>query len=247
MTLKRYSVAAALALVGFLLISNAAYTALTNLFGYDDVLREPVGVVLSRFQAGGPMLILAWAGFAWSALVFIAAAVLVAKALEVEHGQTVWIATAVGAASGLVQATGLLRWVFVVPGLASAYTDPAATAVDRAAVAHIYNALNQYGGVALGEHLGQVLLVAWSAGVLAACWRAGGLLRWTSLPGLASLPLWLIGQTELLATVMPGVPVVEVTPLAFMIWMVWLLALAVALLIPATETRAASVRKTATN
>jgi hypothetical protein len=229
---NRYGAAAAVALIAFLIVSNVAYVGLINLFGYDDVLREPVDVVLARFQAGGPALILAWAGFAWSALIFIVAAVLVAKALKVEHGQTVWMATVAGAASGLVQATGLLRWVFVVPSLAAAYAAPASTPADRAAIAQIYNALNQYGGVALGEHLGQLLLVAWSAGVLAACWRAGGLLRWTSIPGLACLPLWLIGQTELFATVMPATPVIEVTPLAFMVWMVWLLALAIALVAP---------------
>lgn len=229
---NRYGAAAAFALIVFLLVSNIAYVGLINLFGYDDVLREPVDVVLARFQAGGPALILAWAGFAWSALIFIAAAVLVAKALKVEHGQTVWIATVAGAASGLVQAVGLLRWVFVVPPLAAAYAAPASTAADRAAIAQIYNALNQYGGVALGEHLGQLLLVAWSAGVLAACWRAGGLLRWTCIPGLACLPLWLIGQTELFATVVPATPVIEVTPMAFMIWMVWLLTLAIALAAP---------------
>lgn len=229
---NRYGAAAAIALITFLLVSNIAYVGLINLFGYDDVLREPVDVVLARFEAGGPALILAWAGFAWSALIFIAAAVLVAKALEVEHGQTVWIATIAGAASGLVQAVGLLRWVFVVPSLAAAYAAPASSPADRSAIAQIYNALNQYGGVALGEHLGQLLLVAWSAGVLAACWRAGGLLRWACIPGLACLPLWLIGQTELFATVMPATPVIEVTPLAFMIWMVWLLALAIALVVP---------------
>jgi len=231
MILNRYGGAAAFALIAFLLISNGAYVTLINLFGYDDVLREPVDVVLERFQAGGPRLILAWAGFAWSALLFIGASVLIAKTLEVDHGQKVWIATAAGAASGLVQAVGLLRWVFVVPSLATAYHAPSATPADQAAIAQIYNALNQYGGVALGEHLGQLLLVGWSAGVLAACWRAGGLLRWTCLPGLACLPLWLIGQTELVATVIPGTPIIEVTPLAFMIWMVWLLALAIALLL----------------
>lgn len=233
---NRYGAAAAFALVFFLLLSNVAYAALINLFGYDDILREPVDVVLARFQAGGPMLILAWAGFAWSALVFVGAAVLVAKTLKVDHGETVWIATAAGIASGLVQAAGLLRWVFVVPSLATAYQAPLATPADRAAIAQIYNALNQYGGVALGEHLGQLLLVAWSAGILAACWRTGGLLRWTCLPGLVCLPLWLIGQTELLATVIPATPVIEVTPLAFMIWMVWLVALAIALCVTPKRT-----------
>ncbi len=231
MTKISYRLGAGLVLMAFLLLANVAYASLITLFGYDDVLREPVSVVLSRFATGGPALVLAWAGFAWSTLIFVLGAGLLGKTLSEDYGQRVWLATTAGAASGLIQAVGLLRWVFVVPGLAAGYGAPGASDADRAAIAQIYNALNQYGGVALGEHLGQVLLVAWSLGIIAAFWRIGGALRWTSLLGLASVPLWILGQSELFATVIPNLQVFEVTPLAFMIWMVWILALAIALMV----------------
>ncbi|HEY8572490.1 DUF4386 domain-containing protein [Phenylobacterium sp.] len=224
-----YGLLAGSALIAFLALTNAAYSALVTMFGYDDILRQPVGTVLERFQAGGPALILAWTGFAWSALVFVLAAVFTARAFAQRHGQLVWAATAAGAASGLIQAVGLFRWVFVVPTLASAY--PHAGEAERAAIDQTYNALNQYAGVALGEHLGQVLLILWSVGILAACWRTGGLLKWTSLIGMASVPLWILGQTELFATVLPSLPVLELTPFAFMLWMTWLLALAISLIV----------------
>jgi hypothetical protein len=224
-----YGILAALSLVLFLVLANIAYGYLVANLGYDDILREPVATILQTFSAGGTGLILAWTIFAWSALVFALAAALVGKALAERHAQFVWMATAAGAASGLIQAVGLFRWVFVVPSLASAYAAADAGSADRAAVAQIFNALNQYSGVALGEHLGQILLVAWSIGIIAACWRAGGALKWTSLIGMATVPLWIVGQTELFATVIPGMPVVEATPIAFMLWMVWLLALAGAL------------------
>ena len=120
MTRPSQGLLAGAALIAFLVLTNAAYAALVAMFGYDDVLREPVGTVLERFRAGGAPLVLAWTGFAWSALVFIVAAVLVARAFAERHGQLVWLATAAGAASGLVQAVGLFRWVFVIPGLALA-------------------------------------------------------------------------------------------------------------------------------
>jgi uncharacterized protein DUF4386 len=226
---SRYGVLAGLSLVVFLIVANVAYAYLMVNFGYDDILREPVATILQTFAAGGPGLILAWAAFAWSALVFVLAACLVAIALSERHGQFVWLATAAGAASGLLQAVGLFRWVFVVPSLANAYGAADAGPAERAAVVQTFIAVNQYGGVALGEHLGQILLVAWTVGVVAACWRAGGTLKWTSLVGMATVPLWIVGQTELFATVIPQTPVMEVTPIAFMLWMVWLLALAGAL------------------
>ena len=43
------------------------------------------------------------------------------------------------------------------------------------------------------------------------------------------MPLWLIGQSEMLAPVLPGLPVVEAAPLAFMSWQLWLAALGIAL------------------
>jgi hypothetical protein len=224
-----YGPLAGLTFIAFLALTNVAYAALVTLFSYDDILREPVGAVLERFHAGGPDLVLAWAGFAWSALAFVLAAVLTARAFSQRHGQAVWVATAAGAASGLIQAVGLFRWVFVIPPMAAAWSG--ADEVERAAISQAYNAIHQYGGVALGEHLGQVLLIAWSVGIIAACWRTGGLLKWTSLIGLASIPLWILGQTELFATVIPGLQVVEATPFAFMLWMVWLLALAVGLMV----------------
>lgn len=224
---SRSGVYAALALVLFLVMANVAYGVLVATFGYDDILREPVAVILEKFAAGGAGLIMAWALFAWSALVFVFAAGLVAKALADRHRVYVGFFTVFGVASGIVQAIGLFRWVFAVPPLAAQY--PAASAAEQAAITQVFQALNQYGGVALGEHIGQLLLVAWTIGVVVACWRAGGALKWTSLLGAITIPLWLVGQTELYATVIPDAPSIEATPLAFTLWMVWLLALAGAL------------------
>lgn len=224
-----YGLLAGVSLVVFLILTNTAYAYLAANFNYDDILREPVGTILESFAAGGPALVLAWAAFAWSALVFVLSACFIGNAFAERHGQMVWIATAAGAASGIVQAVGLFRWVFVVPSLASAYTAAGAGSAERAAITQTFNAIHQYGGVALGEHLGQILLVAWSIGIIAACWRTGGALKWTSLIGMATIPLWIMGQTELFATVIPGMTVIEATPVAFMLWMVWLLALAGAL------------------
>ena len=226
---SRYGVLAGLSLVAFLVLANVAYAYLVVNFGYDDILRESVATILQTFALGGPGLVLAWAAFAWSALVFVLAACLVGMALSARHGQFAWMATAAGAASGIVQAVGLFRWVFVVPSLATAYGAADAGSAEQAAVVQTFNALNQYGGVAVGEHLGQILLVAWTVGVAAACWRTGGALKWTSLIGMATVPLWIAGQTELFATVIPQTPLIEVTPIAFMLWMAWLLALASAL------------------
>lgn len=58
-----------------------------------------------------------------------------------------------------------MRWVFVVPVLANLYTDSASSIATREAVAVVYQAIPQYGGVVLGECLGQTLLIIWTLGV----------------------------------------------------------------------------------
>jgi hypothetical protein len=63
--------------------------------------------------------------------------------------------------------------------------------------------------------------------------RMGGALRWIGAAGLVTLPAWILGQTELLAPSMPGLPVIEVIPYAFMAWELWMLVLGIALIVKA--------------
>ncbi len=53
---------------------------------------------------------------------------------------------------------------------------------------------------------------------------------WVGWWGLLTAPLLLLGQSELLATVIPTMPVVETTPIGFILWEVWLLLVGVSLL-----------------
>jgi hypothetical protein len=133
-------------------------------------------------------------------------------------------ATMLGVASGLIQAAALLRWVFVVPHLAALNA-----AGESAQAIGAYETLNLYAGAGLGEHLGQMLLVVWTGAFAVALIRLGGTLTIIGMIGLATLPLWLVAQTELLALSMPDLPVIEAAPIAFMAWMVWLIAAGVAM------------------
>lgn len=213
------------ALVVFPLAATVPYVLLIDRFGYDDILREPPLAVLKAFQAGGPELVLIWLAFALCAASFLWVAGWTAEAVKAQGGRWPLWATLAGAGSALVQAIGLLRWPFAVPGLAETALDPAADPAARAAAVVVFETLNQFAGVALGEHLGQLLLAAWTFALAVAVLRgrlAPALLGWI---GLALVPLWILGQSEMLATVIPGFPVIEAAPIAFMGWQVWLVAL----------------------
>ena len=209
----------------FPLAATVPYVLLIERFGYDDILREPPLVVLRAFRDGGPELVLIWLAFALCAVSFLWVAGWTAEAVKAQGGRWPLWATLAGAGSAMVQAVGLLRWPFAVPGLAATALDPAADPAARAAAIVVFQTLNQLVGVALGEHLGQTLLAAWTFALAVAVLRgrlAPAMFGWL---GLALVPLWILGQSELLATVIPGFPVVEVTPIAFIGWQVWMLGL----------------------
>ncbi|NJL80704.1 MAG: DUF4386 domain-containing protein [Richelia sp. RM2_1_2] len=212
------------------ILSNIPYTLLIQTFGYDDILREPVEIVLKKFHAGGTQLILTWFAFGLTALLLTPVSILLHSVIDRNHIPYLPAITAMGALSGILQAIGLMRWVFVVPVLANLYTDPNTSATTQEAVRVVYQAVHQYGGVVIGEHLGQTLLIGWTLGI-GLVMRSSPLFKsWVAWWGLFTTPLLLLGQSELLATVIPQMPVIETTPIGFILWEVWILIVGISLL-----------------
>lgn len=217
----------------FILLSvllNVPYWLLMQNFEYDDILRKPTDYVLTRFHAGGTGLILTWFVFALVALLFVPASALLQKILEREDTPYLTAATLMGVLSGLLQSVGLMRWVFVIPVLANLNVDPTASVATREAVAVVYRAVHQYGGVVIGEQLGQTLLAFWTLGVGVAMLRSPLFKPWVGWLGLVTVPFWILGQSELLATVILSIPTLEVTSIGFAIWEIWLFVTGIFLL-----------------
>ena len=220
----------------FLVAATWPYVWLIAHFGYDDILREPTPEILRAFHAGGAPLVAAWLAFAMSALLFIPLALALDRLAE-PGVRGLPPAATLAIASAVAQCIGLLRWVLVVPGLSSAYVEGGASDATRASVVVVFEAVHHYGGMVIGEMVGQLLLAGWT--VLAG-WRlarAGVLPRWLCWAGSATVPLWVLGQTELLHQVVPSFPLYEVVPAAFMAWEAWLAALAVALVVQTLQRR----------
>lgn len=235
---KPAAMQAGIALAVVAVAANFPYAALIELFDYDDVLRRPAGEVLTLFSAGGTPLVMAWWTFALSAIGFAVAAALTGEALKGGKARLPSWFTTFGVLSGVFQAVALLRWTFVIPNLAAAYAQSAEGSAERAAAVTAYEALNWFAGAGMGEHLGQILLMVWTLGVGFALVRMGGAFRWIGAAGMATLPFWIVGQTELLAPSIPGLPVIEVIPYAFMAWEAWMLVLGVALVVKAVRRQA---------
>lgn len=157
---------------------NIPFALLGARFDYPHILRAPAAEVLASFGAGGASLILIWQGFLLCALAMIPLAIgLALRAPGWRERPALALGGAItGALAGLTQAIGLSRWVFVVPHLARQHADPASTDMRRAVAEGLFDALNQWGGVAIGEHLGQALTCLWLLHLVLGQLRETGLL-----------------------------------------------------------------------
>ena len=214
--------------VGAAVAFAAAATVLSATFDWPDVLRRPAAEVLTEFAAGGPALVWTWFATGWTYALLAVPVLLLPAALGRRGDPALRLATSLGAASALLSLVGFLRWVFVVPALADSYvTGDAAT---RTAVAAAWTAQHQFGGALLGEHLGQLLAVAWSAGLGLVVLRTRVLPRLLGSAGIAVSALYLLNQGDVLATAVPGFPTWE--PAGFLgssLWGLWVVALGVCL------------------
>jgi hypothetical protein len=214
---------------------NLFFTLLARSFDYPDILRKPTDQVLERFTAGGSRLVLIWWGFAMSAVLLAPAVVLLSATLADADPTVLGLATAIGLLAALVQFLGLVRWPFAVPHLARLAGDPATTPATRDAIDVVFQTLNRYLGVAVGEHLGYLFTGLWTALAGVALIQSDLLHPRLGIIGLLLAPLFVLGSLEFVGPfeVRGWKLAGTLVPLAYIGWSVWLLALGIGLLITA--------------
>src|SRR5512137_1949495 len=157
---------------------NIPYTLLIMNFDYPDILRLPVDQILTKFQSGGNALIYTWLAFAWVGLPMLFGAIMLKRILEKENSPFLETATTIGVIGFLVQVIGLLRWVFVVPVIARFYTNPATTPTTQESLSVLFMGIHQYGGVVLGEHMGQFFIILWMSMISAIIYNSPLFAKW---------------------------------------------------------------------
>lgn len=212
--------------IGILLIAGAIallipYTMLTIIFEYPDILRQDTGTVLTKFYEGGNSLIWTWFAFAVTGMPLIPAYIMMGHQFE-NKTPLVRMATTIGVIGLIVQMIGLLRWTFVVPVLADTYVQ-ATDEATRAAAIVSFKTIHQFGGVILGEHLGQLFTIAWTVMMTISFAKLKLMPKWVNVLGIISSIIYLLAQAELFATVIKGFPVWDMAGfIGSTLWLVWL-------------------------
>jgi Domain of unknown function (DUF4386) len=221
-------------LIGVPIAFNIAFFELGRTFDYPSILREPTDVILRRFDAGGPALLLRWQALLAAALAMLPLAALLGVTLGAQPALTS-VTITVGAAAALVQALGLVRWPFAVPELARRYVaaDGPDAEAERKAIEVTFAMMHRLLGVGIGEHLGYLLTGAWTLLVAASILGAGAVAPWTGWVGLPIGVALLIGSLEFVGpNERAGWPLAgTIVPIAYVAWSLWLIAIGIALLV----------------
>jgi hypothetical protein len=220
-------------LVALPILFNVGFALLSARFDYPDVLREPTQEVLRRFRDGGASLILIWWVFALSAVLLAPVVVLLAGELGDADRTIVALSVVLGVLASTVQFLGLIRWPFLVPYLARAAEHAEPGSAREEAVDVVFQAFNRYLGVAVGEYLGYTLTGAWSILTGVALIQTEAVPAWLGILGLVIGPLFLVSSVEFLGRFEPsGWKLAgQLTPIAYILWSLWLVALGIAFLI----------------
>ena len=190
------------------------FTILTVAFNYPDILRSPAPEVLRQYAAAGPALPLVWYLYGALALVLCGAITALPEVLPTRRPGMLRFASTLGVVSGLTAAVGIWRWVFAVPLLAREFL-AASTPEAARAVALVFEVQHQLLGAMVGEHLGQLLLGGWTAGIALSAEASG---PWFRRSGLFTAALLMVGSFDAL----PAVTTIHTVPIAgFVSWAAW--------------------------
>ncbi|HMJ48085.1 MAG TPA: DUF4386 domain-containing protein [Ferruginibacter sp.] len=217
--------------IGLCLITGAIgvfipYSILTITFEYPDILRQETGVILNKFHEGGTPLILTWWAFAILGTPLLIAYILIGQKFENRLSFIKWV-TVLGVISGIAQIVALMRWVFVVPVIANNYISTSDAATKAAAIIS-FQTIHQFAGVLLGEHIGQLFTISWTLMISYAFLRLNIFSRWVSWWGIIASLIYLMGQAELFAIVIQGLPVWELAGfIGSTLWLIWLIILGI--------------------
>lgn len=205
---------------------NGFFTLLSINYEYPDILRMPTGYVLTQYQAGGSSLTLQWYGMVFVSMLLIPCVIFLHTLLKDREGPLLNLATVFGVLAGATNFLGFIRWVFLVPHLATRYVDPATSQASKEAIEIVFEAFHLYAGFSIGEHLGFIFTGLWAllAGIVML--RAVLFRSWLGWIAIIGGPLIIVGSLEGAGLTAAA----DINVIGFAVWSLWLIATGISLL-----------------
>jgi Domain of unknown function (DUF4386) len=209
-------------LIVFSVVSSIAFGILSAVFEFPDILREGADKVLPLFAEKSSMVRPVYWLLAMSGLVLIALSVQLGQILRTRAPGSSRLLTAFGIATGVFWSLGYARWPITMPYLSKLYQTG-----DKQRASELYELLNHYAGMTVGEHLGFISMGVFAIALAVALRRSG-------IGPKAMFPIGIVAGVLIAVTAFeqydPSITVLgPLNGLANTIWFLWLLALGVVL------------------
>ncbi|MCE2995467.1 MAG: DUF4386 domain-containing protein [Cyclobacteriaceae bacterium] len=156
-------------LIGILLIVELIaqlfpIAVLGSHFEFPDILRQPASVALKLFHQNQAIIVPAYYAFMASSILYLPITALIKTRVQSFPNDQLWIGLFQfsGIATAIFQVIGLCRWILVVPFLSDAYFDKNTSDSIKPMIELIYETLNHYAGMTIGEHLGFIAMGCWT-------------------------------------------------------------------------------------
>jgi hypothetical protein len=154
---RTYGRWSALLFVAQFILIWTTFFILSSAIGWPSSLSDPASVALPRLLANRPAVLIGYGCYLMAALLIVPT-VASFNGLFAVKGPLAGFTLALAGLSPMAKAIGISRWLFAMPGLATAYV---ADGADKASIATLFQTLNAYAG-----GIGEVVGVGLVSGVL---------------------------------------------------------------------------------
>ena len=208
-----------LSVVGFFL----PFTILLMGLHFTD---QPANIAFPIFRQQSTTILLSYYTISWSGLLLIATVLMLYRVVANRSSFSLIIATVCGVLGGLMQAIGDLRWPFLLPFLANTYFDPGSSQASRAAVVVVFQAVDQFAGVEMSEHLYYLFIGVWTLLIGLYLLRSLRFRNWIAWLAIISGCGLLISSIEQFDWPTIGSLLLLVVLASRILWGIWLLIMA---------------------
>ena len=138
---------------------TAPVVILRSTFDFPDILRKPAKDAFELFKQNESYIILGYYIFVISSLLFIPMSYFLKQVYSLSTNKiALEFLAGLGIATTIFQTLGFIRWIFVMPFLTENYFN---NPENEKPIALIYETLNRFAGMSVGEHLGFIAMGSW--------------------------------------------------------------------------------------
>ena len=141
-----------ISITAYVLLMLAASLTLIFIFDFPDILREPIGVMLSKFYSNKNIVVPSYYLFVLTGICFVFMVILIHKSIVPKDSTLGLLALVSGILFGVLSNLGFIRWPFLINFLAITFNDPSISVHQKETIEMIFNSFHNYAGVAVGEN-----------------------------------------------------------------------------------------------